>query len=279
MTSAVGRAWKQARIDLRNTILTPEIVFSFSLPIVMVVIAWFLRDSFIDDTTVSLAQLMIPSVLGAMFVFGGFSGVAGELFQERDDGTILRMKCVPRGLQGYLAGKTMSTIAINFFLVGVSLILVSVLFDGIGPSGPRSGAMVAAIAVLGLAATAPWGAIVGAAVKTSLGLMLPMLGVYGLLIVSGVFFPITMFPVWAQVLVQVLPIYWLALGMRAALLPDSAAVVEIGESWRIVETFAVLGAWAVVGLVLAPIVLRRMVRGESGSRVTAARERVLSQGY
>ena len=38
-------------------------------------------------------------------------------------------------------------------------------------------------------------------------------------------------------------------------------------------------AAAVVGLLLAPIVLRRMIRGESGSKVTAARERLLTQGY
>jgi ABC-2 type transport system permease protein len=43
--------------------------------------------------------------------------------------------------------------------------------------------------------------------------------------------------------------------------------------------FAVLGVWAVLGMVLAPIVLRRMARRESGSTVAAARERYMSQGY
>ena len=52
-----------------------------------------------------------------------------------------------------------------------------------------------------------------------------------------------------------------------------------GESWRTVETFGVLGIWALVGLVLAPIVLRRMIRGVTGSNVQAARERMLSRGY
>jgi ABC-2 type transport system permease protein len=65
--------------------------------------------------------------------------------------------------------------------------------------------------------------------------------------------------------------------MRSALLPDAAAGVEIGGSWRPVETAVVLGAWVVVGLILAPIVLRRMARKESGSRVAERRERALQR--
>ena len=279
MRSILRSAWTQARIDLRTTILTPEILLSLLLPVVLLVIAWLQRDSLIDESTVTIAQLLVPSMLGAMLLLGGFSGVAGELYQERDQGTILRMKCVPRGLAGYLAGKTISTIVTTFLLVGATLVAGSLLFEGVGPSSLRSWVLLVVFGLLGMAATVPWGAIVGAAIKTPIGLMLPMLGVYGLLILSGVYFPLTMFPAWIQAIAQALPAYWLALGMRAALLPDAAAVVEIGESWRLAETFAVLGAWSVVGLLLAPIVLRRMIRGESGSRITAARERVLTRGY
>jgi ABC-2 type transport system permease protein len=53
--------------------------------------------------------------------------------------------------------------------------------------------------------------------------------------------------------------------------------VEIGDSWRHLETVAVLGAWAVAGLLIAPLVLRRMARRESGSRVADRRERALQR--
>jgi ABC-2 type transport system permease protein len=39
-----------------------------------------------------------------------------------------------------------------------------------------------------------------------------------------------------------------------------------------------LVAWAIAGLVLAPILLRRVARREAGSNMTARRERVLTQG-
>jgi ABC-2 type transport system permease protein len=65
--------------------------------------------------------------------------------------------------------------------------------------------------------------------------------------------------------------------MRSALLPNDLAAVEIGHSWRHLETLGVLGAWAVVGLVIAPIMLRRMARHESGSSVAARREKAMQR--
>jgi ABC-2 type transport system permease protein len=69
--------------------------------------------------------------------------------------------------------------------------------------------------------------------------------------------------------------YWLGLGMRSALLPNAMATVEVAHSWRHLATFGVLSAWAVAGLVLAPVVLRRMARRESGSNVAARREKAM----
>jgi ABC-2 type transport system permease protein len=69
---------------------------------------------------------------------------------------------------------------------------------------------------------------------------------------------------------QVFPMYWVGLGMRSAFLPDAAAALEIGGSWRTLETVLVLGAWAIGGLLVTPALLRRMARRQSGSQVEAA---------
>jgi len=53
--------------------------------------------------------------------------------------------------------------------------------------------------------------------------------------------------------------------------------VEVGHSWRHLATFGVLSAWAVAGLLAAPILLRWVARRESGSSVAARREKVLRQ--
>jgi ABC-2 type transport system permease protein len=102
-----------------------------------------------------------------------------------------------------------------------------------------------------------------------------ILPVGGIVAVSGIFYPITHLAGWLQAVGQVFPVYWLGLGMRAALLPPGLAAVELGGSWRLPIVFLVLAAWSVLGLVAAPAVLRRVARRESGSRVAARRERAM----
>lgn len=99
---------------------------------------------------------------------------------------------------------------------------------------------------------------------------MPIMALMG---VSGILYPITVLPDWGQWVAQAFPMYWLGLGMRSALLPDSALVVEIGHSWRVWQTFTALGVWALLGLVLAPIVLRRMTRRGTGARIGKAMQR------
>ena len=95
--------------------------------------------------------------------------------------------------------------------------------------------------------------------------------------ISGLFFPLEVLWGWVQVLVQLFPIYWLGIGLRSVLLPAQAVAAEVGGSWRTLETIGVLGLWAAVGLLLGPVLLRRMARRESGSAVEARRLRALQR--
>ena len=73
--------------------------------------------------------------------------------------------------------------------------------------------------------------------------MLPMIG---LVAISGIFYPITSMPGWLQGIAQVFPVSWLSLGMRSVFLPDALTAAELYHSWRHLETFGVLSAWAVL---------------------------------
>jgi ABC-2 type transport system permease protein len=200
------------------------------------------------------------------------------LTADREDGTLLRAKAVPHGMQGYVVGKIISVAGGLVFQLAVFLIPALVLISGLAVGDLGSWLTLVWVLALGLVATLPIGAVLGSLFGSARGqglLTLPVMLVIG---ISGVFYPITALPEWVQWVAQVFPIYWLGLGMRSALLPDNAVSIEIGESWRQLETVGVLGAWAVVGLVLAPIVLRRMARKESGSSVAARREKALRRG-
>ncbi|MEV4987426.1 ABC transporter permease, partial [Micromonospora sp. NPDC053811] len=245
--------------------------------LVLLVTIFFMRGATVPGTDFSLGSRTLPSVLGMGLAFGGLITLAQQLVVEREDGTLLRAKATPNGMLGYLVGKLtlMSTVA----LVSMLIQLVPSLFlvDGLRLTSASAWLTLLWVVVLGLVATLPLGAVIGSLIENPRNLGLVMLPMMGLIALSGIFYPINGYPGWLQAVAQAFPVYWLGLGMRSALLPDALAAVEVGGSWRHLETFGVLGAWAVLGLVLAPVVLRRMARRESGSRVAARRERAMQQ--
>ncbi|TQM80438.1 ABC-2 type transport system permease protein [Saccharothrix saharensis] len=241
-------------------------------------VLWFQRDSSVEGSGVSLATLTLPSMLGMGMVFGALVGPAGQLSTNREDGTLLRAKAVPNGMIGYLVGRTVQTSLDS--LSGLVVVLVPGLFlvnvlAGAGVGGVLG---LAAVLALGMASMLPWGAVAGSITKSPGGAMgITMLPMMGIIAISGIFYPITAMPGWLQGVAQVFPVYWAGHGARAALLPDAAAAAELGGTWRITEMVGVLGVWAVVGFVLAPTILRRMARRESGSDMEQRRQAALQR--
>ncbi len=279
VATVLRAAARQARIELRIQLFSPMLASWLIMPATGLLVLFFLRDVDVMGSAVSVAQLGVPGILAMTLVNSGLLGVAGQLITERDDGTLLRAKTVPGGMSSRLFGDvlvTMGTTLGPMLLLGAAALL---LFDGIVPSGPGAWWTVLWVSVLGLLATLPFGAVFGALLRTPMLLWTVAMGVYGALMISGIFYPIQALPGWLQAIGQALPLYWIGLGLRHAMLPGEAVTLELAESWRVAQTVAVLGGWAVVGLIIAPMALRRMARRQSGSQVSAARERVLSHGY
>jgi ABC-2 type transport system permease protein len=233
------------------------------------------RDTPVDDTGLLLPSVALPSILAGLIAFGLVIGPAYSLAMEKEDGTLLRARATPNGLVGYVVGQVVYNTLSVAPLLAVVLVPSVLLFEDVPASGERAWLLVGLLP-LAVLATLPIGLVIGALCpstqKVSTFGMLPVLVLAG---ISGIFVPITALWGWVQVVAQIFPMYWVGLGMRAALLPDSAVVVEIGESWRLAATFGVLGAWAVLGLLVLPPVLRRMARRQSGAAVAEARERAV----
>lgn len=196
---------------------------------------------------------------------------------EREDGTLLRAKATPNGMLGYLTGKVISSAGATVAGLLIALVPAALLFDSIQLGAVSSWLTLAWVLALGLIATLPIGAILGSLFTSTQSMSVVTLPMMMLFVISGVFYPITGFPEWLQWIAQSFPIYWLGLGLRSALLPDALSVAEIGGSWRHLETIGALGTWAVVGFVVAPVVLRRMARSESGSSVAARRKKAMQR--
>jgi ABC-2 type transport system permease protein len=261
-------------IELRQGFTGAELLGQLFWPVVTLVAVFFLGRQTFEAGGLTLGALALPSALGMFLTFGMLLMVQ-YLGVEREDGTLLRAKATPDGIRGYFIGKLLT--ASGTILAHLVFVLVPGLFliDGLDAGGAGTWLTLGWVLVLGLVATQSIGVVVGSLISSPRGAGYISIPVLGLVAISGIFYPITALPEWLQWVAQVFPMYWLGLGMRSAFLPDAAVVVEIGASWRHLETAGVLGAWAVLGLIVAPIVLRRMARRESGSSVAERREKLL----
>ncbi|KOX28818.1 ABC transporter [Saccharothrix sp. NRRL B-16348] len=268
---------RRGLIELRQSLTNGADLWNHAFwPVLMLVVTFFLRDVSFGQTGFSVGALALPSILG-MNAAMAMVTMSQLLTADREDGTLLRAKATPNGMLGYLVGKLVSVA--GGLVIDLSIFLIPGVFlvSGLVTGSLDAWLTLAWVLALGMLAALPIGAVLGSVFATARGqglLMLPILAMIG---ISGVFYPVTALPEWVQWVAQVFPVYWLGLGMRSALLPDAAVAVEIGESWRHLETVGVLTAWAVLGLVLAPVVLRRMARRESGSSVAERRERSLQR--
>jgi ABC-2 type transport system permease protein len=270
-----SRGWIETRQNLTET----AYVIGHAIPLVAIVVVLLLaRGKTLPGTDFALVAMMLPSFVGMTIAYGGLSGPAVTITADREDGTLLRAKATPYGMLGYLVGKVVMFASTT--LLGLAVIMVAgvTIVDDL-VLGAGAWLLLALIFVAGMVATVPMGVALGSVMRSSLQATLVPLGWTLVMMVSGIFYPITVLPTWVQWAAQVFPFYWLGIGARSAMLPAEMVAAEIGQSWRTAQMFAVLGLWAVVGFSLAPILLRRMARHQSGSALAATRARVMSKGY
>ncbi|GII31566.1 ABC transporter permease [Planotetraspora mira] len=275
---AVRAGLQRGWIEFRQSTTNGQDLWSVMFfPIISLVVMFLLRHNTVPGTGFSLGSQSIPGILGMNVVLNGMVALALSLTMDREDGTLLRAKATPNGMIGYLTGKVLSRTGTAVVGLLIPLIPALFLFDGLELGGVSSWVTLVWVLALGLVALLPIGAVLGSVFNTAQGMGFVTLPIMMLMGVSGVFYPISAFPEWLQWLAQVFPLYWLGLGLRSAMLPETLAATEVGESWRHLETIGVLGLWAIAGLLLAPVVLRRMARRESGSAVAVRRQKAMQR--
>lgn len=257
---------------------TPQDLFSNLVWLVgLLAPLYLLRDNDLAGTGMSVAGFLLPSMMSMCVAFNGMLSLTQQLVVERQDGTLLRLKALPHGMPSYLIGKIVNVASTVLVACAVVVLTGVVMLPDVSLGDRGLWLGLAWVLPLGLLAMLPIGAILGSLIESPRNLGLVMVPLFGLASVSGIFYPSSQLPAWIQHVGEIFPLYWLGLAARAALLPDTAVSAEIGDSWRHWETVGVLGLWAVAGLLIAPVVLRRMARRESGSSMVARRERAMKR--
>lgn len=277
--SAVLRVgMRRGLIEFRNMLQTPSEMLYYLVGLVGVVAALIIfRDATIDESGFSAVRFFLPGLLAMQVLIAACFGPATVLATEREDGTLLRHKSLPYGMRGYVTGLTVRSVLETGVALLVVLVPASFLVEGLWARGPIALLAIPVVA-LGLLAFMPLGFIVGSVFRNpravgGWGFTVLMVFAIG----SGLFFPLTLLPGWLQVILMILPVYWLGHALRAVLLPEGMVVLEVGESWQLLAAVGVLAAWAILGLVLAPALLRRSARRESASAVERRRQAALQR--
>jgi ABC-2 type transport system permease protein len=273
--SAAALGVRRGGIELRQ-ILTywPDLFQNVFIPAISIVVLFLMRGHHVPGTTFPLGSLTLPSVIGMGFVMGGMLGVTGLIVVDREDGTLLRAKATPGGMTAYVVSKIVFIAATQVAGLIITLVIGLIAFPGVHVTAAGLATLVW-VAAGGLLATIPLGITLGSLLPNPRFIPLVLLPLGGVTAISGIFYPITHLPGWLQAIGQVFPVYWLGLGMRAALLPGFMQSIELNGSWRLPYVLLALALWSALGLAAAPPVLRRMARRESGSKVAARRERAM----
>jgi ABC-2 type transport system permease protein len=252
-------------IELRQFFRDREsAVFTFSLPVLLLVIfGSVFADQELDGTGITFSQYFVAGMIASGVFYTAFQNLAIAIPQERDDGTLKRLRGLPMPSSAYFVGKI--GLVVTAYTAQVALlILVGVLFFDLElPMDPADWWTFTWLSALGLISCTLLGIAFSSVPRTGKGasaVVTPIVLV--LQFTSGVFFAFNQLPEWMQTFASFFPLKWLTQGMRSVFLPDSAEALEVAGSWELPMAAGMLTLWCGIGLVLALTTFRWQRRGE-----------------
>lgn len=227
------------------------VVFTFAFPIIMLLIFGSVFSGDLGGG-VSFTQYFAAGMIASGVVMSSFQSLAISIAVERDDGTLKRLRGTPMPPLAYFLGKIGLVLVTAVVQTAILLVIGALAFGLDLPNTAALWARFLAIFSIGAAA----GTVLGIAFssvprsgRSAAAVVSPVVIV--LMFISGVYFLYSDLPSWMQNIAQVFPLKWMAQGMRSVFLPDAFAAQEPAGSWQLGTGFAVLAAWAVVGLLLS----------------------------
>lgn len=268
MTSSLALGWDRTVLELKMYAREKESVFfSFLFPVLMLTLFAVIFGSSIGDDPankaahVNAGRLFLPGMISAGVLLTSFQTMAMSVATERDDGTLKRLRSTPMPPVAYFLGKV-GLVGISS-LAQMALLLVVARF-AFGVELPTAGSAwltFLAIFVLGVFG----GVVLGIAYSSIASARSATAVVVGPMLVlqfiSGVYFQFNQIPSWLQQVAALFPLKWIAQGMRSVFYPDSWHTLEMAGQWEFGRTALVLGAWAVLGLLLCLRTFRWFKRG------------------
>jgi ABC-2 type transport system permease protein len=252
LPSAARVSLSRATLELQTFFRRREtVVFTFSLPVILLVIFGQIFNFTVGHTGVSFRQYFTAGIIASGIMSTTFVNLGIGIALERDDGTLKRLAGTPMPKVSYFAGKIISSLVIAAL---ETAILLAVGVWGYGLHLPATAAdwlTFGWVFALGVATCTLLGIAVSSVPRSSRSaaavLNLPYLV---LQFISGVYFPFSQLPKGMQVVASLFPLKWMCQGLRSVFLPDSLLAAEPAHSWELGRVALVLAAWLVGSLIL-----------------------------
>jgi len=234
--SPVALAWEQFRFERKLFWRNPSAAFfNFLLPLLLLVLV---ATAFAGED--EELETLIPGVAGMGVLATTFTALAFNLTLLREEGVLKRIRGTPMPAGAYLAGFIGSATLNAFLQVGLVVAIGNLLY---GVDWPRDWPLLVLFTALGVLCFAALGVAFAhlipnedAAPAYTNALFLP------LIFISGVFYSADELPRALEAVAEALPLKHLIDGLSQAIVGGSA---DIGTA------AAVVGGWALAGVLLA----------------------------
>jgi ABC-2 type transport system permease protein len=248
---ALGLA--RASVDLKVFFREKDaVIFTFSLPIIMLVILGGVFGDMVGDTGITASQLFVGGMVAGGIASTSFITLGAGIAADRENGTLKRLRCAPMPPLSYFLGKVVLVLVTSLtealLLLGVGVFL----FDLELPREAGRWITFGWVFTLGVTGCALLGIAVSSLARTARSAgALSTLALLVLMFASGVYFiPVSELPAPLAQFGALFPLKWMAQGMRSVFLPDQLSSLEMAGAWEHGRIALVLGAWCVGGLIL-----------------------------
>jgi ABC-2 type transport system permease protein len=234
--SAVALAWEQFRFERKLFWRNPSAAFfNFLLPLLLL---FLVATAFSTDD--KELEVLIPGIAGMGVLATTFTSLAFNLTLLRDEGVLKRIRGTPIPAGAYLAG-LIGSAALNAFLQVLAVVVIGNLVYGVEwPQEPVTLVLFTALGVVCFAALGVAFAHVipneDAAPAYTNAVFLP------LIFISGVFYDAKDLPEALKAVAEIFPLKHLIDGLSVGITGGGADAATAA---------AVVGGWAIAGIVLA----------------------------
>ena len=239
MTEVAVLAWRQYRLERRLFWRNPSAAFfNFLLPLLFLVVFGVIFSGNHKDL-----EIVLPAVAAMSVMSTTFTALAMNITFLREQGVLKRMRGTPISTGTYLGGVGLNAVT-NTAIQIVFVVLAGRLFFNLG--WPPQPATLVVFVVAGVGCFALLGVALSHAIPNFDSAPAVINGVFvPVILVSGVFFDVKHVPGFLRDIAQALPLEPLINGLTGGL------VHAHGGLGQHLTALAVIGLWALVGVVLA----------------------------